>query len=67
MYNGQSAYTVNCEHCNTCVAVVNPRVQEEPIKVWPTDFGLTLSDNIEIVRTRCPSCGGSVWAKFQYR
>lgn len=63
----QTAYAVNCPKCSGFVNVINPRVDEQPIKIWSTRFGLTLLDRFEIVRTRCPHCGTQLWVKFQYR
>lgn len=63
----QIAYAVNCTQCGGFVNIINPRLGEQPVKVWPTTFGLTLLDRFEIVRTRCPHCKTEVWAKFQYR
>ena len=65
MTYGQSAYVVNCDKCSYIVEVVNPILGREPIEVSPTSFGLTAA-NEKIVRTRCPRCGGQVWARFKY-
>ena len=66
MAHEQSTYTVNCEACGCDVAVRNPRLKGEPLRVWTTDFGLCLSDRIEIVRLHCSACGKQVWVKFEY-
>jgi endogenous inhibitor of DNA gyrase (YacG/DUF329 family) len=62
----QTAYAVNCPKCSGFVNVINPRVDEQPNKVWPTNLNLKFSGKIEIVRTRCPHCGADVCAKFEY-
>ena len=63
----QTAYAVNCTKCSGFVNIINPRVEEQPVKVWPTMFGLSLLDWIEVMHTRCPHCGAQVWVKFQYK
>ena len=64
---GQYTYAVNCSNCGKIIEVVNPRLDEDPIRIWTTDFGLTLSNNIQIIRTRCARCRKEVWVKMQYR
>jgi len=61
-----SSYSVNCGHCNSSVDAINPRCNEEPEKVWSADFGITMSDNIEVIHTHCPECRQTVFIKFQY-
>ena len=59
-------YPANCSACGAILLIVSPRIGQLPVKVWPTDFGLCLSEKIDIVRTHCPQCGKAVWVKFQY-
>ena len=66
MMQNRTSYKVQCPTCGHPVEVLNPRLHEEPLRIWQTDFGLCLSERIEIARTHCQGCGRQVWAKFQY-
>lgn len=65
---GAETYAVKCDKCGHINDVPSPRLDQTPIKVWPTDFGLCLSNRIEIYRTVCesPECRRPLWVKFEY-
>jgi hypothetical protein len=64
----EGIYPVKCDKCGYMNDVPSPRLDQTPIRVWPTDFGLCLSTRIEIYRTVCqnPDCRMSLWVKFEY-
>lgn len=68
MGNEHGMYSVRCDKCGCVNEVPSPRLDQTPVKIWPTDFGLCLSSRIEIYRTVCQNsdCGRSLWIKFEY-
>ena len=64
--NLQTIYQVHCPHCPHVISVINPRVEELPIKVEPVSLGLGLSRRVECVDLYCDSCGKQLTVQFTF-
>jgi len=65
MSEKQKLYIVDCTHCGIHIEVVNPRINEEPKRVYASSFGLKTT-NEQVIKIGCPSCGESQRAQFYY-
>ena len=65
--SAQESYAVSCPNCQHFVSAIGPRISETPVRVRAGYAGISLSLKVDVVVTRCDSCGTHIPVKFEYQ